>query len=509
MKKTSKFLTTVALSAVIPMAIQCPILATNEKTQIEQGAIAPELRILENQSIGKNGVYSKLVLETTDTDGDLDYYLINGYAQSTIPEENKYKNSRTFIEGHIKEGENKIKVFDKAGNCSNEITFIADYTKPLVKSANLYSNVPANVTTYYVNEGKTIVANIKTNEELGSNPIFTFHNNGKDYIVESEARGIESHGYYEYSASLKTTELTDGEITFTASQIADTAGNKVDDVTKVTNANKVIVDKTAPQCTGLRIIGAKHNKSNNTWYVKNNDYIQVYVKFDEDLKTSPVLKIEGIEKEITLNKYENTSEYGIRMQITGNDKIKDGEMKLTISGYTDKAGNEGKTLTNDDIKGLTSQSRIVIDRTAPKITVKENTQNEIFTVKNKDGETYSKISFKLYDAQKIEKIVINAQEKMLTPNEYSDHNYVAIGKNYGIQGKNIITLYDIAGNMTTYEFYLEEEKEDEEIKKPEEDENKKPSEDNKHHYCKNICCYIKHQICIIEKIIFNIFGRRI
>ena len=60
------------------------------------------------------------------------------------------------------------------------------------------------------------------------------------------------------------------------------------------------------------------------------------------------VKIEGIEKEITLNKYENTGEYGIRMQITGNDKIKDGEMKLTISGYTDKAGNEGKTLNNDD-----------------------------------------------------------------------------------------------------------------------------------------------------------------
>ena len=49
-KKTSKFLTTVALSAVIPIAIQCPISATNEKTQIEQGGKAPELRILENQS---------------------------------------------------------------------------------------------------------------------------------------------------------------------------------------------------------------------------------------------------------------------------------------------------------------------------------------------------------------------------------------------------------------------------------------------------------------------------
>ncbi len=36
------------------------------------------------------------------------------------------------------------------------------------------------------------------------------------------------------------------------------------------------------------------------------------------------------------------------MQITENDKIKDGEMKLTISGYADKAGNEGKTLNNDD-----------------------------------------------------------------------------------------------------------------------------------------------------------------
>lgn len=508
MKKVNKLLAVGVLSLAMPLSMHCTVFATS---QISKENVAPKIKILEEKSVGCEGVYSKLVLEATDEDGDLDYYLINGYAHSTIPEANGYKNSRTFIKGHIKDGENKIKVFDKAGNCSDEITFIADYTKPEMDQLRIIGGSYEKETmTYYARENDVINVYVGFKEELGTSPKVKINDN-----IELDMKYYEKQGFY--GANFKIDEtMTEGEIKVEVYGYADKAGNVGETLTNndmtLTSQSKVIVDKTAPQCTGLRIIGSKYNKNNNAWYVKNGEYIQVYVKFDEDLKTAPVLKIEGIEKEIILNKSEKTGEYGVRMQITENDMIKDGEMKILISGYTDKAGNLGKILTNDDINGLLSQSKVIIDRTAPKITVKENTEKEIFTVKNKDGNTYSKISFKLYDAQKIEKIVINGKERVFTQNQYGDFNFVSIDKNYGVEGKNEITLYDISGNTVTYEFYLENEKEDkvpdEEIKKPEDDN--KPSEGNHDkHTCKNICCYIRHKICMIEKIINNIFGIRL
>lgn len=506
MKKISKLLTVGALLVAMPVAMKSTVFATDEN-------VAPKIKILEDKSIGKEGVYSKLVLETTDADGDLDYYLINGYAKSTIPEANGYKNSRTFIKGHIKDGENTIKVFDKAGNCSDEITFIADYKKPEKNQLRIIGGSYDEKTRIrYAKENDIVNVYVGFDEELGTAPKVKINDN-----IELDMHYYEKQGFY--GANFKIDEtMSEGEIKVEVYGYADKAGNVGETLTNsdmtLDSQSKVIVDKTAPQCTGLRVIGSKYNKGNNAWYVKNGEYIQVYVKFDEDLKTSPVLKIEGIEKEIVLNKSEKTGEYGVRMQISENDMIKDGEMKISISGYTDKAGNLGDTLTNEDIKGLSSQSKVIIDRTAPKITVKENTEKEIFTVKNKDGKTYSKISFKLYDAQKIDKIVINGQERSFSQNQYGDFNFVSIGKNYGVEGRNEITLYDISGNMVTYEFYLENEKEDpkqdEEIKKPEDDNTQKPSEgSHDKHTCKNICCYIRHKICIIERIIDNIFGRRL
>lgn len=88
MKKVNKLLAVGVLSLAMPLSMHCTVFATS---QISKENVAPKIKILEEKSVGCEGVYSKLVLEATDEDGDLDYYLINGYAHSTIPEANGTK----------------------------------------------------------------------------------------------------------------------------------------------------------------------------------------------------------------------------------------------------------------------------------------------------------------------------------------------------------------------------------------------------------------------------------
>jgi beta-glucosidase len=105
----------------------------------------------------------------------------------------------------------------------------------------------------------------------------------------------------------------------------------------------------------------------------------------------------------------------------------------------DVAGNISKTST----------FAVTVDATAPTATVKEGAS---FTVGS--GGTYSLVSFKLYDAQKIDKVTINGVVKDLTDNVWSDVNFVKPGVFGAVQGVNTLVVYDVAGNTQTTTFTL-------------------------------------------------------
>lgn len=86
------------------------------------------------------------------------------------------------------------------------------------------------------------------------------------------------------------------------------------------------------------------------------------------------------------------------------------------------------------------------DETNPTITVKEG------AITCEDG--YHKVSFKLFDARLVDKIVLNGVEKDLTNNKYSDLNNVEPGKFGAVEGMNVLEVYDVAGNVTVLEFVL-------------------------------------------------------
>ncbi|WP_202106897.1 glycoside hydrolase family 3 C-terminal domain-containing protein [Agromyces seonyuensis] len=108
---------------------------------------------------------------------------------------------------------------------------------------------------------------------------------------------------------------------------------------------------------------------------------------------------------------------------------------------------------SQDLAGNISQTRefaFTIDGTKPTATVKAGAE---FTVVGANG-AYDKVSFKLYDAQKVDKVVLNGVVKDLTNNPWSDVNFIKPGVFGAVAGANTLVVHDVAGNTETVTFTL-------------------------------------------------------
>lgn len=131
------------------------------------------------------------------------------------------------------------------------------------------------------------------------------------------------------------------------------------------------------------------------------------------------------------NEYTRTNEWN---DLNWVNIIKSQLIEGTNTVYAvDRAGNQSTALT------------FIYDKTAPTVTVKDG------YVGNLASKIFSNVSFKLFDQQKVDKYVINGSTSDFTDNQWSDANFQNIVSRLN-QGANTFTLYDIAGNSTTYEF---------------------------------------------------------
>ncbi|WP_460786061.1 rhamnogalacturonan lyase family protein [Microbacterium tumbae] len=140
------------------------------------------------------------------------------------------------------------------------------------------------------------------------------------------------------------------------------------------------------------------------------------------------------------------TEYGIRTLM--HDPMYRNGVANKNTGY-DQVGFAGFYL-GDEASLPQKRTDIVItapDTTAPKVTVKPES-------KGRDG-VYSSVSFKLADAGKVDRIVLNGVEKDLSDDVYSDLNGVKPGVFGGKEGANELKVYDVAGNVTTLAFTLD------------------------------------------------------
>lgn len=106
------------------------------------------------------------------------------------------------------------------------------------------------------------------------------------------------------------------------------------------------------------------------------------------------------------------------------------------------------TLIVRDVAGNETTVRFTLDATPPIVTVKTGAG----TV-GADG-VYAKVSFKLYDLGRIDRLTLNGTAKDLTDNVWSDLNDVVPGSFGATLGENVLTVIDVAGNTTEVRFTL-------------------------------------------------------
>ncbi|WP_447648101.1 hypothetical protein [Microbacterium forte] len=107
---------------------------------------------------------------------------------------------------------------------------------------------------------------------------------------------------------------------------------------------------------------------------------------------------------------------------------------------------------SQDLAGNISTTRtlaVMVDATAPTVTVKDGAA---FTVGGPD--VYDSVSFKLYDAGKVDRLTVNGVVKDLSNNAWSDLNSVRPGVFGAVRGANTLVVLDVAGNESTIRFTL-------------------------------------------------------
>jgi len=127
---------------------------------------------------------------------------------------------------------------------------------------------------------------------------------------------------------------------------------------------------------------------------------------------------------------------------------------LTVDTDTWGEGVHQVKVTTKDLAGnaTSTAAQFTVDNTKPTATVKTGTG---FTI-GSNG-TYQKVSYSLYDAYEIDKVVINGVTKDLSNNRYGDVNFTTRGVFGAVEGVNTMAVYDVAGNSESYTFTIDQQ----------------------------------------------------
>ena len=401
----------------------------------------------------------KLAVEPTVKVGDKEYVATYRPLSSNEAENVFYYMADIDVTEEIPEGKIEFSIEEYADIAGNVGTTL--------------SNTDINMDYASVTVDRTAPVLTVKDESVGTDPYYSkisfklYDNNAVvKYILNGTEKTCTPNDYSDANYDNIKSLLVEGENTIT---LVDIAGNEVTrtfiyDTTKPTitwNGN-VYEDGAetiytngrftlnASDENGISKVYSNNHERKNGWSASGESKYTIKVvdmAGNEAIftvvidKTMPKLKINGTEYADSTEKiYLNAENYEFENVDKNADKIYVDENEVTdaidlaegtyLVKLTDKAGNE-VTYT------------LVVDRTVPVLTVKDESIGT--------DPYYSKISFKLYDNNAVVKYILNGTEKTCTPNNYSDANYDNI-KSLLVEGKNTITLVDIAGNEATKTF---------------------------------------------------------
>ena len=153
--------------------------------------------------------------------------------------------------------------------------------------------------------------------------------------------------------------------------IVDKAGNETvltnNDVTFNDTYKELVFDSRAPEMFSLGITGFLA-ENDDAHYITYGKGFRVLLYVDEELATYPKLKFEGNDKEYVVNPADDNdpsiNRYSYFLDVPASDvtkeNFKEDEVKFKIYGYKDLAGNEGESLTNNNINS-DIYDKVIID----------------------------------------------------------------------------------------------------------------------------------------------------
>ena len=401
----------------------------------------PVIMVMDT-SVGDENGYTRLDLHFYDADL-VDYVTINGVYRDLENDDDSNLNDQNA--GYVN-GTNTVVVYDVLGNSStftfNYIKASEDTTPPPVVSIT-YSNDNGNKVTK-----EDVVVTITANENLqpvdgwtvsGNVMTKTHSENGKYSVVMKDLAGNETIVNYEVKRIDKVPPVIEGitegmvtnqDVTYTI--IEQSISQIIIDGTVYNekNAPKTITDE------GLHTIKVIDKAGNETSVSFTIDRIGPTITVKEGSVGQ-----DGIYSKIDLKLYDaNKVDY-----VLINGKKKDlTDNTWSDVNFKDVQYKEGKNVVEAfDIAGNSSTFEFILDTKGPEITVKDSSIG-------KDG-VYSRLDLKLYDANKVDYVLINGKKKDLTDNTWSDVNFKDVQSWYK-EGKNTVICYDIAGNATEFTF---------------------------------------------------------
>ncbi len=320
----------------------------------------------------------------------------------------KTNKEHEFTKVYSENGKNSVEITDKAGNKATILFEVKNIDKiaPTIKVKSTSKGT----------DGIYSKIDLKLSDNVGLLAVIV---NGKEYKRSNKINDLNFQNVNNY---------VEGENTVV---LKDKAGNE----TMFT----FTLDTTAPTIGKMQVWNAT-DQSNS--YIRNGQEIRVLVTFSEKLRKDPIIKIAGKEAEIKNISQNGIVTYSASLVIPKDEKdLKEGLVKIEISGYEDQAGNKGETFDESS-----ATKNITYDRTAPRMTVKKESVGE--------NGIYSKISFTLYDNYMLAKAIVNGKEYSRS-NNWNDLNFQNVN-NY-VEGENTVTLQDKAGNETVFKFILDRE----------------------------------------------------
>ena len=385
---------------------------SNNSTDIDAKAIIVTMEVPEGTKFveAKDAKYDETTNKLTWT--------VDVNAKQTV-------NLKLTVETDIYKGEIKnIAVVD--GKETNEVnTIVNDNVKPeiIVKGTNEIKDNP-----YVGNYEKAVYSEVS----------FKLHDNWmiKEYEINDTLVKITPNAWSDANYQNIKKYLVEGKNVI---KLRDMAGNE--------SIYEFTYDTIAPEMYNLGILNKTRyvNKVEDLTYAKTGDEVRILISFQEKLAKEPQVKVFGKEYVATYRKASSNPEknsYYYMVDIKMEADMPEGEINFEIYGYEDDAKNVGKTLNNSNINS-NEFKKVIYDKTAPEIIVKENSIGK--------EPYFSNISFTLHDNFLVKEYEINGNVVAVSPNAWSDANFQNI-KKYLVEGKNVIKLRDMAGNEAMYEF---------------------------------------------------------